>query len=271
MFYRVSEMEERLQKILAERGMASRRKAEEWIAQGHVKVNGRVAQLGDKADARRDVILVHGKKIAAAEQPVYLMLHKPRGFVTTLSDEKDRKCVADLMKDVPARVFPVGRLDRQSEGLLLMTNDGDFANAMMHPAAHVPKYYRVTVRGEVTDEQQAHFCEGVMLDGKKTAPSELRVVSQQPDRTVLEVTLFEGRNRQIRRMCEVLGWEVARLRRIAIGSVKLGMLPAGQWRYLEPKEVRSLLQASQTQKKIAAAYIKAGVTPRKTEKKGRAR
>lgn len=264
-------MEERLQKILAERGVASRRKAEELIAQGAVKVNGRVAQIGDKADARRDVILVHGKKLAAAEEPVYLMLHKPRGFITTLSDEKDRKCVADLMQDISARVFPIGRLDRQSEGLLLMTNDGDFANALMHPTAHVPKYYRVTVRGEVTDEQQVRFCEGVMLDGQKTAPAELRVVLQQPERTVMEVTLYEGRNRQIRRMCEMFGWEVIRLRRTAIGSVKLGMLPAGQWRYLEPKEVRSLLQASQTQKKIAAAYIKAGITPRKTDKKGRAR
>lgn len=263
-------MEERIQKILAEHGVASRRKAEELIVKGAVKVNGRVAQIGDKADARRDVILVHGKKIAAAEEPMYLMLHKPRGFITTLSDEKDRKCVADLMKDLPGRVFPVGRLDRQSEGLLLMTNDGDFAHAMMHPAAHVPKYYRVTVRGEVTDAQQLRFREGIMLDGQKTAPAELRIVLQESDRTVLEVTLFEGRNRQIRRMCEVLGWEVIRLRRTAIGSVKLGMLPAGQWRYLEPKEVRALLQASQTQKKIAAAYIKAGVTPRKQER-GRGR
>ena len=264
-------MEERLQKIIAERGLASRRKAEEWIAQGAVRVNGHVAQLGDKADARHDVITVHGKRLAAAEEPVYLLLHKPRGYVTTLSDEQDRKCVAELVADVPQRVFPVGRLDRQSEGLLLMTNDGDFANALMHPAAHVPKYYRVTVRGAVTDEQQARFCAGIELeDGYKTAPAELRVAVAEEGRTVLEVTLFEGKKRQIRRMCEALGWEVARLRRTAIGPVKLGLLPAGQWRYLEPKEVRALLMASQTQQKIAAAYIKAGVTPRKPQR-GRGR
>ena len=263
-------MEERLQKILSERGVASRRKAEELIEQGKVKVNGHVAKLGDKADARRDVIHVQGKKLAAAEAPAYILLHKPRGYITTLSDEQDRKCVADLVADVPGRVFPVGRLDRQSEGLLLMTGDGDFANAIMHPAAHVPKYYRVTVHGTVTDEQCERFRNGIELDGRPTAPAELRVILSDPERTVLEVTLFEGRNRQIRRMCEALGWEVARLRRTAIGPVKLGMLPAGQWRYLQPREVRALLVASQAQGKIAAAYIKAGITPEK-EERGRRR
>ena len=254
----------RIQKILADRGVASRRKAEELIAQGAVKVNGHPAQLGDKADDRRDIITVRGKAIPRAEAPVYLMMHKPRGYITTLSDEMGRKCVADLMKDMDARVFPVGRLDKDSEGLLLMTNDGDFANAMMHPAAHMPKHYRVTVRSTVTEELLLPIREGTMLEGRKTLPAEVYVISAQeatadaPARTVLEIVLYEGRNRQIRKMCEQLGLEVIRLKRIAIGGVKLGMLPAGKWRHLEPKEVRTLVMASKVTEKIAADYIKNG-------------
>ncbi len=254
----------RLQKVLADRGVASRRKAEELIEAGVVRVNGHPVKLGAKVDDRRDLITVHGKRIAEAESPVYLMLHKPRGYVTTMNDEKGRKCVADLVRDVGTRVYPVGRLDRDSEGLLLLTNDGDFSNAMMHPAAHVSKRYRVTVRSEVTAEHLQRFRDGVMLDGRRTLPAEALVVSaeeateQNPPRTVLEITLREGRNRQIRRMCELLGLDVIRLKRVAFGGIKLGMLAVGKWRELDPREVRTLVQASKVEKKIAAEYIKQG-------------
>lgn len=254
----------RLQKLLADRGVASRRKAEELIEQGAVRVNGHPVKLGDKADDRKDIVTVHGKRVAAVDAPVYLMLHKPRGYVTTMSDEMGRKCVADLVKDVGVRVYPVGRLDRDSEGLLFFTNDGDFSNAMMHPAAHVPKRYRVTLRSVLTDEHIRRLREGIVLDGKRTLPAEVLVVSQEEEtaggapRTVMELTIFEGRNRQIRRMCEALELEVIRLKRVAFGGVKLGMLPVGKWRHLDPREVRTLVMASQVQKKIAAAYIKNG-------------
>jgi len=251
----------RLQKILSERGVASRRKAEELIAGGHVKVNGRVASLGDKADDRRDVIHVRGKKLAAAAPPVYIALHKPRGYITTMQDEKGRKCVEELVRSVGANVFPIGRLDRESEGLLLLTNDGDFANAVMHPSTHIPKLYRVTLRTPMTEEQRVQFEEGMMLDGRRTAPAQVHIVSSAPDRCVTEIVLYEGRNRQIRRMCEMLGLEVIRLRRSAVGKVKLGMLPVGNWRYLSPEEVRELVMASGSKKKIAAGYIKYGKEP----------
>lgn len=254
----------RLQKLLSERGVASRRKAEDLIAQGKVRVNGHPAKLGDSADPYRDLVTVSGKKLPPAEAGVYLLLHKPRGVVTTLQDEKGRRCVAELVRNVGVRVFPVGRLDRDSEGLLLLTNDGDFANAMMHPAAHIPKTYRVTLRADVTPGQMQQFREGMPLDGRMTAPAEFDIVSYEPGgdgrppRTVVQIVLYEGRNRQIRRMCEELGLEVTRLRRIAVGTVKLEMLPAGKWRHLQPKEVRELLEASKVEKKIAASYIKQG-------------
>lgn len=249
---------ERLQKILSERGVASRRKAEEWIAAGKVKVNGHVASLGDKADPRRDTITVRGKKIAATPEPVYIVLHKPRGYVTTLNDEQGRRCVADLVKDVGVRVYPIGRLDRDSEGMLLLTNDGEFANAMMHPSAHIPKRYRVTVRPTATEEQMRKMEDGIVLDGRKTAPAIVESVSVGEDRAVMEITLYEGRNRQIRRMCEAVGLEVLRLRRTSIGNVKLGMLAVGKWRHLEAREVKSLLLAAKVPErmKTASTYIR---------------
>lgn len=251
----------RLQKLLSERGVASRRKAEELIVGGHVKVNGHVATIGDKVDDHKDIVTVRGKKIAAASAPVYIALHKPRGYITTLKDEQGRKCVQELVKNVGVGVYPIGRLDRESEGLLLLTNDGDFANAIMHPSMHIPKLYRVTLRSPLTDEQKIRFEEGMMLDGRKTAPAEVHIISSESDRCVVEITLYEGRNRQIRRMCEMLGLEVARLRRNAVGQVRLGMQPAGSWRYLTPTEVRNLVMATGTTKKIAAGYIKNGREP----------
>lgn len=234
----------RLQKYLSQCAVASRRKSEELILAGKVKVNGKIADLGDKIDPKRDTVTVSGKKIVSSKKHYYIMLHKPRGFITTMEDEMGRKCVAELVKDVGARVYPVGRLDRDSEGLLLMTNDGEFANHLTHPSKHVPKTYRVTVRPGVTEDQLFAFNEGIEIDGKKTAPADAHIIEKSENRVVLEVILHEGRNRQIRRMCVALGLEVARLKRTHIGSVKLGMLPQGKWRNLTEDEVHRLKVSS---------------------------
>lgn len=230
----------RLQKHLSESGIASRRKAEELIEQGKVRVNGRVALIGTKVDPKRDKVTVSGKNVVAQNTKMYIMLHKPRGYVTTLKDEHDRKCVADLVKDAGVKLFPVGRLDRNSEGLLIMTNDGNFANNLTHPSAHVNKTYRVTVEGEVTDEKLIKLREGIVLDGRKTLPCDAFVAERRGERTVLIFIIQEGRNRQIRRMCEEVKLEVVRLKRTEIAGVKLGMLPQGKWRPLNEREMRHL-------------------------------
>jgi len=234
-------VEIRLQKYLSECGIASRRKSEELIAQGKVKVNGKLAKIGDKVNPKKDEILVSGKKVTRNNNKIYILLHKPRGFVTTMDDEMGRSCVAQLVKDAGARVYPVGRLDRQSEGMLLMTNDGEFANALTHPTKHVPKTYRVTIRPSITEEQIKILSTGIEIDGRMTAPCEVHIISREEGRVVLEIILYEGRNRQIRKMCEKLELEVARLKRTAIGSIKLGMLPQGQWRNLTEEEVHKLM------------------------------
>ena len=239
----------RLQKFLSEAGVASRRKAEEMIRSGLVKVNGHVAQIGDSVDPKKDIITVKGKKVMRESNMRYILLNKPRGYVTTTDDELGRKCVTELVRDVKERVYPVGRLDRVSEGALIMTNDGAFANALMHPSRHVPKTYRVTVRPEISSEQVDILESGVELDGRMTAPCEIRVLQKEEGRAVIEIVLYEGRNRQIRRMCESVGLEVARLKRNAVGSVKVGMLQPGQWRDLEPDEIESLLKSAGVQKK----------------------
>ena len=241
----------RLQKYLSECGVASRRKAEEMIAAGKVRVNGRPALIGDKIDPSRDTVEVGGKKIKKSKGNTYIMLHKPRGFITTMSDEMGRKCVAQLVENVGKRVYPVGRLDRDSEGLLLLTDDGEFANAMTHPTKHVPKTYRVTVRPSVTEEQITALTVGVEVDGRMTMPSEVRILERQEGRVVLEIIIYEGRNRQIRKMCEALGLEVARLKRTQIGSVKLGMLKQGDWRNLTDEEVHKLMTAASLDRKAA--------------------
>lgn len=236
----------RLQKHLSICGIASRRKAEELIAAGKVKVNGHIASIGDKVDPKRDKVTVRGKTVVAVREKVYIMLHKPRGFVTTMNDELDRKSVADLVKDVGVKVFPVGRLDRNSEGLLIMTNDGELANILTHPSSHVNKTYRVTVGGEVDDEMILKLSSGIELDGRKTLPCDVFVTERKPDRTVLCFIIHEGRNRQIRRMCEAVGLDVLRLKRTEIAGVKLGMLPQGSWRDLNERELTRLMNITKS-------------------------
>ena len=233
---------------MADCGIASRRKSEEMIADGMVKVNGRIAVIGDKVNPVSDKIVVKGRKLnaAAKQKRWYIMINKPRGYVTTMNDEMGRKCVAELVKDVPARVYPVGRLDRDSEGLLLMTNDGDFANKVTHPSKHVYKVYRVTVRPGINEEQLIKMSSGMVIDGRKTAPAEIHVLQREEGRCVLEIILREGRNRQIRKMCEQLGLEVPRLKRTAIGQVRLGGLKSGSWRELTKDEVHRLQAPTNT-------------------------
>ena len=232
----------RLQKIIADSGICSRRKAEELIAQGRVKINGRPCKVGDKADPIKDIVSIDGERVVFERKKTYryIMLNKPRGYVTTMSDELDRKCVTELLDGVDARVYPIGRLDKNSEGLLLFTNDGNFANEIMHPSKHVTKTYRVTVRPDVDDEVLVKLSEGVVIDGRKTLPCTVLVLDKQPGRTVLQMTISEGRNRQIRKMCEAVGLEVARLKRPAVGPITLGMLKPGTWRDLKPEELRAL-------------------------------
>ncbi len=235
----------RIQKVLSDAGYCSRRKAEELIARGKVKINGHPAQIGMKIDPVKDLVSVEGENIYIPRRKKYryVMMNKPRGYVTTVKDDQDRRCVMDLLEDIEERVYPVGRLDRNSEGLLLFTNDGTFANDLMHPSRHVTKTYRVTVRPDVTDEQALALSEGVMIDGKKTAPAVVRVLSKEDGRVVLEIVIHEGRNRQIRKMCEAVGLEVARLKRTAVGPLRLGMLKPGSVRDLTAEELKAIRNA----------------------------
>lgn len=232
-------MTERIQKILSSYGVASRRKAEEMILAGRVYCNGKQCVLGETADPDVDEILVDNKPLPKLEQRCYIMLNKPRGFVTTLSDEKGRKNVAQLVEDCGQRVFPIGRLDMDSEGLLLFTNDGDFANCVMHPKHEIQKTYRVTVL-EYEETKLQKLQQPVVLDGYQIKPPKIELESQNGNKAKILVTIHEGRNRQVRRMCAMAGLTVMRLERIREGELQLGNLPKGKWRYLTEEEIAQL-------------------------------
>lgn len=235
-------MKERVQKILSSYGVASRRHAEEMIVAGRVTCNGSLCRLGDSADPEIDEILLDGKPLPAKTDYVYIMLHKPKGYVTTLNDERGRKNAAQLVADCGVRVYPVGRLDMDSEGLLLFTNDGDFANWLMHPKHEVNKTYRVVVKG-FSEDGLHRLNKPVVLDGYRIKPPVvqfLRTCSERPDQTELAVTIHEGRNRQVRRMCAIAGMPVVRLIRVQEGSLSLGELPCGKWRYLTDTEIAQM-------------------------------
>ena len=242
-------MEERLQKIIAAAGLMSRRAAEELIAAGKVRVNGAVASLGDRADAARDRITVDGKSLAPPEEKVYIMLNKPRGYVTTLKDEKGRRTVAELVSELGVRLYPVGRLDMNSEGLLIMTNDGDLAERMMHPRGGVEKCYRTTVTGENIPAAAEKMKESMLIDGYRTRGARVEIERLTDKGGVLLVTIGEGRNRQVRKMCEQVGLRVTRLCRISEGGLKLGNLGSGEWRELTRTEIARLKQTERKDEK----------------------
>lgn len=233
----------RLQKFLADSGVCSRRAAEKLISDGRVTVGGKRAAIGDKVASDTTGVRVNGEQIFPRKKDnVYLMLYKPRGYVTTSKDELGRRCVADLVKKERARLYPVGRLDRDSEGLLIMTNDGELANKLMHPKNHIPKTYRAIVKGKVSSDALSALSSGVHLPelDYTTAPADVDVHEVKEDRTVLLITIYEGKNRQIRRMCEALGLEILRLKRERIGRLSIGTLNAGQYRRLQEKEINYL-------------------------------
>ena len=234
-------MQERLQKILSSRGIASRRKAEELLSAGKVTVNGRTALLGERADPEVDEIKVDGKLRPSQSEFVYILLHKPKGFVTTLSDEKGRPNAAQLVADCGVRVYPVGRLDMDSEGLLLFTNDGDFANRLMHPRHEVEKTYDTYVTGYNPGCLKA-LLQPMELDGYRLRIPKVKLCWAEGEKARLQITIHEGRNRQVRRMCALAGMHVTRLRRVREGSLELGNLPKGKWRYLTPEEVARLAE-----------------------------
>ena len=241
-------MQERLQKLISSSGLASRRQAEEMIIAGRVTCNGNVCKLGDRADSTCDVVLVDGKPLPSASDKVYLMLHKPRGYVTTLFDEKGRPNVSQLVSDCGTRVYPVGRLDMDSEGLLIFTNDGEFANQLMHPKHEIEKTYQVYVDG-FTDEALQKLKRPIVLDGYQIKPPAVSLVGTDSKTTEISVTIHEGRNRQVRRMCAAAGMRVKRLVRVAEGTLHLGGLAYGKWRYLNTEEVYKLKnEASHTEK-----------------------
>ena len=237
-------MKERLQKLLSAAGVCSRRAAEGYIEAGRVTVNGQAARLGDKADPDLDEVRLDGKPVPSRAEPVYLLLNKPRGYVTTLSDEKGRKTVAELTADCGGRVYPVGRLDMDSEGLLLLTNDGDFAQRLAHPSHAMEKEYRVTVSGRLEGCRDRLAGLSALEDGSPIAPARVEILERRGSRWVLSVTICQGRNRQIRRMCALAGLEVVRLVRVREGSLPLGDLPRGRWRPLTEAERLQLLGRS---------------------------
>ena len=241
----------RLQKFMADAGLMSRRAAEEEIALGRVSVNGHPAQIGAQIDPASDLVTYKGKRVLfEKKEHVYIMMNKPRGYLCATEDEHGRKCVTDLLDGVEARVYPVGRLDLISEGMLLLTDDGELKNRLTHPSYSLPKIYRVKVSGTVGEEEYLTLTSPLVIDGYKIRPVEVSVGESDESGTVLKMTLKEGRNRQIRKMCEQAGLTVKRLSRVSIGNLKLDGLPVGKWRYLNQKEVEYLYKATKVQKNV---------------------
>ena len=235
----------RLQKFIADAGLMSRRAAEAEIEARHVAVNGHVATVGTKIDPRADHVTYRGKRVVSEKREhVYIVMNKPRGYLSSTEDDRGRKCVTDLLDGVTARVYPVGRLDMISEGILLLTDDGELKNRLTHPSHSVPKVYRVKVAGSVSEGQHEILTSALEIDGYRIKPVDVVITGEDESGTILKMTLFEGRNRQIRKMCEQAGLTVKRLSRVSIGNIKLDGLPVGKWRYLEPEEVDYLYKAT---------------------------
>lgn len=234
-------MEERLQKILAGAGVASRRRAEELIRQGRVTVDGRVViDMGVKVDPARQQVCVNGRPVEVGAEKIYILLNKPTGYVTTLDDPQGRPIVTSLLPGIMERVFPVGRLDLDTEGALLLTNDGELAQRVLHPSFEVKKTYVATVVGTPSLEKLSELETGVMVDGRRTSPARVRMLRHSPRFSLLEITIHEGRKRQVRKMCAAIGHRVLALRRIAYGNLRLGDLPTGKYRRLSRKEVEKI-------------------------------
>ncbi len=235
----------RIQKVIADTGFCSRRKAEQLIEFNRVKVNGHPATIGLKINPVKDIITIDGERIFfdRKKQHLYLVMNKPRGYLTSMSDDRGRRCVTDLLDETPVRVYPVGRLDLNTEGLLIFTSDGDFANDLMHPSRAVTKTYRVTIRGDVNEEHVIKLTEGVYIDGRKTAPAQVVVLSKEPGRSVMQIVIKEGRNRQVRKMCEAVKLDIVRLKRTSVGPIRLGMLKPGTYRELTAEELKAIRTA----------------------------
>lgn len=227
----------RIQKYISDCGVMSRRKAEEEIKAGKIFVNGKPAMIGQKISATDDVVTYMGKIVERTDKKIYLMLNKPRGYVATLSDEKDRRCVADLVKDINTRVYPIGRLDYNSEGVLLLTNDGEIANRLIHPKSNVEKVYHVRVKGKATPEQLEALNKSMLIEGYRIRPCNVTIEDNTTENQLLKFVLYEGRNRQIRRMCEQVGLFITRLKRVSVGKIYLGGLASGKWRLLTKAEI----------------------------------
>ena len=241
----------RLQKFIADAGLMSRRAAEEEIKRGNVSINGHVAEIGMSVNPKADTVTYKGKKIKSEKRDyVYIMMNKPRGYLCSTSDDRGRKCVTELLDGVKERVYPVGRLDLISEGMLLLTNDGELKNRLTHPKHSLPKVYRVKVGGQVSDSQIDILTSPLEIDGYKIKPVDVLVGETDENGTVLKMTLLEGRNRQIRKLCEIAGLTVKRLSRVSIGNLKLDRLPVGKWRYLDDEEVQYLYKATKVGKNV---------------------
>ncbi len=262
------ESQQRLQKILAQAGISSRRKAEELIREGRVTVNGRTAQIGDKADPLRDHVKVDGRRISLSGGEVYLLLNKPKEIVTTTDDPEGRTTVMDLVKEKKTRLFPVGRLDYDAEGLILLTSDGGLAHRLTHPSFHVPRTYWVKVKGKPGREEIQKLSRGVQLEDGPTAPCLIKAVKETVGNSWLEMVLYEGRNRQVKRMWEKAGFPVLKLKRVAFAGLSLGTLKPGEYRLLRPEEVEKLRRATaeKTNSKSGQPLIRARSSRKETKR-----